>query len=210
MAEFEEKTVVPLKIVKPSLLERFQSKRGPAIAGVETLLTALPIIRFADAGDWFRVHPCEDEYCSPELCFVSVPIKGTKKDQLHLIEEEIAMTYLSAKRVKRFRLVLATKPYDALFLGIVPSQNLDNTWNRTTLMAIEKAKPHWVQLASRKDEGVEDYKIDYAKDNDAFPIPKWTTHTLEELINTTLAGAMIETEDHPGLRRLIGMKQDLS
>ena len=40
----------PLKIVKPSgFLEKFRSKRSPTIAGVETLLTALPILRIADA-----------------------------------------------------------------------------------------------------------------------------------------------------------------
>ena len=32
-----------LKIVKPSFMEKFKSKRPPSIAGVETLLTALPV-----------------------------------------------------------------------------------------------------------------------------------------------------------------------
>ena len=36
---------VPLKIVKPSFLEKFKSKRPPSISGVETLLTALPLCR---------------------------------------------------------------------------------------------------------------------------------------------------------------------
>jgi hypothetical protein len=209
MAESEE-NVVPLKIAKPSLLERFQSKRGPTIAGVETLLTALPVMRIADANDFVRIHPCEDEYWSPELCFVSVPVQGDKKDQLHLIEEDIAMTYLSAKRVKRMRLALATKPYDVIFLCIVPTQNVDNSWNDSSLKAIEKAKTNWLQVSSRKAEGVEGYKIDMARDEDAFPPPKWTTRTLEELLKVTFAGAMIEADDHPALRRLIGARQDLS
>jgi len=147
MAESEE-NVVPLQIVKPSFLEPFKSKRGPTIAGVETLLTALPVIRIADANDFARVHPCEEDYWSPELCFVSVPIHGDKRDKLHLIEEDIAMTHLSAKRVRRFRLALATKPYDAMFLCIVPTQNLDNPWNDSALKAVEKAKTHWVQVTS--------------------------------------------------------------
>jgi hypothetical protein len=207
-----EENVVPLKIAKPFSLERFQSKHDPSIAGVETLLTALPILRIADAGDWVRIHPSEDEYWSPPrpLCFVSVPIQGTKKDLLHLIDDEIAIKHLSAKRVKRFRLALATKPYDAMFLCIVPTQNLDNPWNSTALTAIEKSKTHWLQALSRKDEGVEGYKIDFARDADAFPPPKWTKHTLEEIIRVTFTGAMIEDEDHPALRRLIGAKQDLS
>jgi hypothetical protein len=48
---------------------------------------------------------------------------------LHLIDEELAMQYLSSKKIQRFRLALATKPHDNFFLCHVPSQNLDNTWN---------------------------------------------------------------------------------
>ena len=58
--------------------------------------------------------------------------------------------------------------------------------------------------------GVEGYKIDFAKDADAFPPPKWTTRTLEELLKVSFGGATIESEDHPALRRLIGARQDLS
>ena len=34
------------------------------------------------------------KYWSPELCFVNVPIKGQKRDTLHLIDEDLAMRYL--------------------------------------------------------------------------------------------------------------------
>ena len=73
--------------------------------------------------------PGRKNYWSPELCFVPVPIKGTKKDTIHLIDEDLAMDYLPSGKIKRFRLVLATKPFDVFFLLEVPSQNLDNNWN---------------------------------------------------------------------------------
>ena len=124
--------VVPLKIVKPAagFMEKFRSKRSPTIAGVETLLTALPILRHRRRGDFVRLHPSEDDYWTPELCFVSVPIKGEKRDMLHLIDEDIAMEYLPAKKIMRQRLALASKPHDIFFFCIVPSQNLDNSWNQ--------------------------------------------------------------------------------
>ena len=73
--------VVPLKIVKPAagFMEKFRSKRPPTIAGVETVLAALPILRLGDVRDFFRVHPDEENHWSPELCFVSVPIKGSRR-----------------------------------------------------------------------------------------------------------------------------------
>lgn len=212
-AEPEAEVVVPLKIVKPAgLLDKFKSKRASNIAGVETLLTSLSIIKIGDAGDFVRLHPDEDNYWSDELCFVSVPIKGEKREQLHLIDEEVAMAHLSNKKIKRHRLALATKPYDAFFLCMVPSTHLDNSWNSTALKACREAQSYWVQVSSRKDEtpSVEGYKTDRAKDPDAFPAPKWLTRTLDELITCTFGdGTMIETEDHPALRRLVGLPQNL-
>jgi hypothetical protein len=110
------KTVAP--IAKPSSfsLDKFKSKRAAAIANVETLLTALPVYRIADAEDFVRLHPDEEHYWSDELCFVSVPIKGSKKDTLHLIDEDLAMRFLPSGRIQHFRLALASKPFDIFFL----------------------------------------------------------------------------------------------
>jgi hypothetical protein len=65
-------------------------------------------------------------------------------------------------------------------------------------------------VSSRKAEGVEGYKTDLARDADAFPPPKWPARSLEELIKVTFTGAMIDSDDHPALCRLIGLRQNLS
>ena len=96
------------------------------------------------------------------------------------------------------------------FLCEVPTQNLDNTWNITNLEGCEKAKTLWTKATSRKGEGVESYKITFARDPDSFSEPNWPTQSLGELIERAFAGRMIETEDHPALRRKIGAKQALS
>jgi hypothetical protein len=57
------------------------------------------------------LHPDEEKYWSSELCFVNVPIIGQKRDTLHLIDEELAMEYLSTKQIKRCRLALGTMPF---------------------------------------------------------------------------------------------------
>lgn len=201
-----------LSVPKPDTfsLNKFKSKRAAAIANVETLLTALPHHSISQAKDFVRLHPDEEKYWSPELCFVNVPIKGQKRDTLHLIDEELAMRYLPSAKILRFRLALATKPGDVFFLCHVPSRNTDNPWNASNLQACEQAKTLWIQATSRKEEGVEAYKIDVARDADAFPAPKWPTQTLEEIIGRTFEGRKIETETHPGLLRLIGAKQLVS
>ena len=138
---------------------------------------------------------------------MNVPIKGSKRDTLHLIEEELAMRFLPSARIQRFRLVLATKPYDVFFLCQVPSQNLDNAYNASNLKACEQAKTFWTQATSRREEGVEAYKVTFTRDDNPFPEPKWPSQSLAELIEKTFAGRMINSEDHPGLLRLIGARQ---
>lgn len=199
----------PLSIAKPEgfSLDKFKSKRASAIASVETLVTALPTWSIAEAKDFVRLHPDEDEYWSDELCFVNVPVKGQKRDTLHLIVEDLAVQFLPSARILRYRLALATKPYSVLFLCKVPTRNLDNTFNSSNLSGCESAKRLWTIVASRKDEGVEAYKVDFAKDQDAFPEPYWPPQSLQELIGHTFAGHIIDREDHPGLLRLIGARQ---
>jgi hypothetical protein len=143
------------------------------------------------------------------LCFVSVPIKGQKKDTLHLIEEDLAMQYLSSGKIQRFRLALASKPFDVFFLCHVPTQNTDNEWNMSNIAACAVAKTMWVQATSRREENVDGYKVDYAREQDAFPDPKWPTQPLGELIEKTFTGRMIDREDHPALLRLTGARQVL-
>jgi hypothetical protein len=202
----------PVSIRKPGEfnLGKFKSSRAATIAGVETLQVGLPVLRIADAKDWIRLHPDEENYWSDELCFVNVPIKGQKRDLLHLIDETLAMRFLNSKKILRFRLTLATKPHDVFFLCQVPSQNLDNSWNDSTLRACQNAKKLWTEVTSRREEGYESYKVTFSHDKDAFPEPKWPKQSLDELIYRTFEDRRIEDENHPALARLIGAKQKIS
>src|SRR5260370_33619182 len=121
----------PLSIAKPEGfdLNKFKSTRAAAMANVETLLTALPIHSIAQAKDFVRLHPNENEFWSDELCFVNVPVKGQKRDTLHLIVEGLARRFLPSAKIRRSRLALATKPYDPLFLCQVPTPNHANTFS---------------------------------------------------------------------------------
>ena len=133
----------------------------------------MPHMKIGEVKDFFRTHPDEENYWSGELCFVMVPIKGQKRDTLHLIDESLAVEYLPKGKIQRFRLVLATKPFDVMFLLHCPTVNLDNDWNATAEAACEQAKTIWTQVATRKDEGVESYDIGQARNQSAFPDPKW-------------------------------------
>jgi hypothetical protein len=213
LKEVITENVTPIK--KPAAgfsFERFKSTQAPNIAGLQTLLTQLPCHKVGDTEDFLRLHPNEEAYWSPELCFVNVPIKGVKKDTLHIIDETLAMRYLESKRILRFRLALAAKPFDVFFLCHIPSQNLDNIWNSTACQGLQVAKIKWVSITSRKAEGKEGYKIGYPEQQEAFPNTNWPTQTpLEEIVGATFdSNHQILTDDHPALARLIGRVVKLS
>ena len=202
--------VIPIaKPAAKSGLDKFKSKRAAAVANVETLQTGLPHHKISAAKDFVRLHPDEVTYWTDELCFASVPVQGQKKDTLHLIDEDLAMEYLPSGRVQRFRLALATKPHDRFFLAEVPTRNTDNQWNESNLLACEQAKTAWVQATSRKEEGIDAYKVDFAREQDAFPDPKWPVQSLDDMVMRTFAGRTIDSADHPALLRLIGAKPSL-
>jgi hypothetical protein len=192
-------------------LNLFKSSRASA-ATIERLVPVLPVHSMADAKDFCRLHPDEEAYWSTELCFVNVPVKGQRKDLLHIITEELAFRFLRAGQIIYHRLALATRPFDDFFLCTVPTRNLDNTWNAENLLGSEAAKEGWVLLVSRRKNenqqqgGKEGYEGIPARDVDAFPVPKWPSQSLDELIETTFDGRMIVTDDHAGLARVIGRK----
>src|SRR5262245_49553196 len=169
-------------------LDKFKSKQAAAVANVDTLLTALPHHSISQAKDFVRLHHNEETHWSPELCFVNVPIKGQKSNTLHLIDEDLAMRFLPSARILRFRMALATKPNDVWFLAHIPTRNEGNTWNDSNRQACEQAKTLWVSVTSRKEEGVDAYKIDVARNPEAFPKPNWPNQPLVELIRVTFAG----------------------
>src|SRR5262249_33950477 len=195
-------------------LERFRSKRDLTIGGVATLLTGLPHHPISQAKDFVRLHSNQADYWTPELCFVPVPIKGMKRDTLHMIDEEIALAHLpgASGTLQRVRLALASKPHDAFFLCHVPSQNLDNAWNYTNLTACETAMQWWVKATSRRAENIDGYLITHAVNAQAFPEPKWPKQTLTELIKAAFSDGqrMITTANHPAILRLRGDVQDLT
>jgi hypothetical protein len=199
--------VIPIKKPDQFDLAAFKSKRGHSgPGGVETLFQALPVMKLSEAKDFVMLHPDEENYWSEELCFLNVPVKGQRRDTIHLISEDIAIAYNLMDKVQRYRLALASKPQDTFFLCIVPSTNLDNEWNRTTLAGCEQAKSLWTSAVSKKDQGAEGYTINKAFDNDAFTEPKWPTQPLGEIISRSFEGRMITSDDHPGLARVIGAK----
>ena len=132
--------VIP--IVKPSgfSLDKFKTKGGTAATSVGTLQAALMHCKIKEAKDFVRLHKSEDDFWTPELCFVNVPTSRARSETLYTSSmRSLRLAIWLTVRSNDFRLALASKPFDAFFPCHVPSTNLDNEWNASALIACEQA-----------------------------------------------------------------------
>ena len=91
------KNVTPIKKPCTFSLNKFKCTRAASTAGLDNLVDRFAHHKVGEAKDFFRSDADEENFWSPEFCFVFVPIKGMKKDTLHLIEEDLALEYLAER-----------------------------------------------------------------------------------------------------------------
>ena len=198
-------------IAKPDgfSLDKFKSKHAAAMANVETLQTALPHHSIAQAKDFVRLHPNEENHWSSELCFVDVPIKGQKRDTLHLIDEELAMRYLPSVELNTASPGARDQAVRHIFPLPGPDAEHRQHLEREQIGRVRRRRRYGRGTVVGRRKASTATRSTFARDPDAFPEPKWPTQSLDELIERTFAGRMIDSEDHPGLLRLIGAKQSV-
>ena len=114
-------------------LDKFKSKRAAAAANVDTALTALPHHAIAQAKDFVRLHPSEDILVD-RIVLRERADQGAKKEQLHLIDEDLT-ALLSSGKVLRFRIGVGDEAASTSFSVSHPDANTDNAWNMSNLPA---------------------------------------------------------------------------
>jgi hypothetical protein len=199
---------------KGASISKFKIKNfEPGGTLVETVPTALPCFKIADARDWVRTSP-HAYHVSDVIATINVPIIGQQRDTLHLVMPDL-ISELDRNDVQYMRLVLASKPNDRFCLIQMPVQNLDNVWNHTALEACKTGKEKWVRAVSKKKDGEDGYRIIITKKEAAgrgspFPLPKWPKDDIDTFIEVTFEGRTIDSQDHPAWRYLIGDDQVIS
>ena len=151
-------------------LDKFKSKRAAAMANVETLQTALPHHSIAAserlrpaasrrgdvlvAGTVLRQRPDQ----GPEARHAA-PDRRRPGDALLAEREDLALP-LGARDQAARRLFPLSRPDPEPRT----TPGTPQTWRPA-----RKRRRTWVQATSRKEEGVEGYKIDFARDRGCFP-----------------------------------------
>ena len=148
--------------------------------------------------EWFvRCHPSE-EY---RLETYVVELKEDR--ETYLVAPEL-WDYLADERTFSARLLVLSVTRSATpFLWPVrlpgPDGRIDS-WNESALEAVKTAQSSWVRVSANMQLGAYDVieSLGYADE------PAWPAESMSELLAVAFRGKMVDSMDHPVLRRLRG------
>ena len=162
-------------------------------AGAVEILSHLPV-RKPGRHEFFRVHP---DYVLDTTVF-------TDKEERESYLVMPAMRAALLGEARPVLLVPAISRQNALFIWPVSLPGEDgrrNTWTETAQEAMRLAQEHWVRLMA--DMGLSAYRIYRAEGQLSDPI--WPDKSFEELLEIAFNDRVIDSHDHPVVRRLRGL-----
>ena len=161
---------------------------------VQRLLVSLPV-RKPNRQEFFRTHP------DPAMSIEAAVLEFKQDRQSFIVTPELAPS-LPGEAVAKL-LIPAFTNHGTLFLWPIrlpDEQGRLDEWNSVALEVSERAKTEWVRLMANMGAGTYDVLVAKAP----FPEPNWPDHTLQQLLEIAFRGRIIDSMDHPVLRRLRG------
>ena len=164
-------------------------------AGVKKLLTT---VRVGKPGkqDFGRVHP------DPAYRLTPVAIIELKEDrEVYLVPPEMAVELPGEFVVVTLYLVINRQGVLSLWPVKLPSPDgRHNEWHRSAAEAAERAMHRWLKVAANMSLGA--YEMFEATGE--LPEPKWPDMPFEEILKIAFRGHIIDSPDHPLIKRLRG------
>jgi hypothetical protein len=167
-----------------------------ASIGVQKALLTVPV-RKPDRTWFVRVHP-------DERYRLQTPVVELKEDrETYLVAQDLWPSLAAEATFSPRALFTAINRQGVVFLWPIrlpgPDGRVDE-WSRTALAAAEMATKEWVRVTANLSLGA--YEIFRATGQ--LPDPVWPDKTLRELLAVAFHGKLIDSLDHPVLRRLRG------
>jgi len=163
--------------------------------GVEKLLLRVPVRR-PGRQTWFRVHP------SPDYALDTAMIELADDREWYLAGAGVRGALFDETKPVRLFTTIDRQGIVALWPARLPGPDgRTNPWHQSALEIAELAKTRWVRMAADRALGA--YQP-YRAAGD-LPDPEWPDKTFNELMKIAFAnGFLIDHEDHPVIRRLLG------
>jgi len=168
------------------------------LAPTRKILTVVPLKK-PGKQQFVRVHPSDEWSLAPVAI---LELKDDKDRESYLVMP--CLQEALAEEVSMKALFTAITRNGDVFIWPVKLPGPDgrtDTWSLSALRAVQAAKEHWVRVSSNM--GAKHYEVRVAEA--AIPDPQWPDDcTFEDLVNIAFKDKVIDSLDHPVVRRLRG------
>jgi len=165
-------------------------------AGVKKLITTVPV-RKPNRQVFVRVHPDESYWLTPAAI-----IESKEERETYLVLPEMAKELPG--EFAAATLFTAITRQSVLFIWPVKLPAPDgkyNPWHQSAAEAAERAKKTWIRIGSNMHLGA--YEIFEAQNTLTEPV--WPEISFQEILRIAFRGRIVDTPDHPLVRRLKGV-----
>jgi len=171
-------------------------KGNPAeVIGAKRALVTVPV-RKPNRQEFFRVHP-DVTYA---LQMAVLELKSER--EIYAVVPDIAMSLPGETRI--VTLTTTQNRQGNIFLWPVPLPSDDGrqlAWHTSAREAAALARDEWVRMVANMSGGY----YDVWKAEGTIADPQWPEHTFQQLLKTAFgSGRLIDNEDHPVLKLLLG------
>lgn len=165
-----------------------------SLTGAGEVLSHVPV-RKPTRDEFFRVHP------DPHMSLVSTVYVDKAERETYFVTPAMRGTLLGETKPVLLTVAVTTQGVVMIFPVNLPVDGRTNAWNDTARQAVELAKTEWVRMAAdMRLGGNRIYKAEGELSD-----PEWPEQSLSELLEIAFRGRIIDTPDHPVLRRLRGL-----
>jgi len=146
---------------------------------------------------FFRVHP------DPAKSLVTTVIvdREEMRNDTYIVAPEMRSVLAGDLRTALLVPAVTMQGVRSIWPIILPLAGRPNRWHERARVAAERAKRRWVRMTA--DVLLGTYRIYEATGE--WPEPTWPDMTIGELLEMAFAGKIIEDENHPLARQLLGL-----
>ncbi len=166
-----------------------------ALAATRKIITQVPI-RKPDKQWYFRVHP------DPKWRFEAaiLDFKEDRNECYVVVPELYPELSLEVAPKALFTTINRQKVLTLWPVKLPGEDGRIDSWNQSALEAAERAKHRWIRLVPNM--GLGGYDL-YEAQGD-LPEPEWPDLSFEQILKIAFKGRVINSPDHPALKRLRG------
>ena len=175
---------------------RLSSSEAGVGAGVDREVESTIAVRRPRPREYFMVHP------DPAMSLTTAVVFDREEMRNDVFFVAPNMRDMLVGETRPVLLVPAITRQDVMFIWPLPLpvDGRQNYWHERARLALERGKARWTRMAADMTLGT--YRL--YEPVEGQPDPVWPNRPLEEILKVAFAGKVIDSVDHPFVRRIQG------